>query len=193
MAGESVAALIGSFTIVALAEMGDKTQLIAFSLASRYRRPWTVMLGILIATTLNHGLASSAGAWVATRLPESVLAWGFALGFIAFGVWTLSPDTADEPAEHRGWGPLVSTTVIFFLAEIGDKTQLATVALGARFASPVLVTVGTTAGMLAADGLAVLAATRFASSIPTSIVRKFAAGLFLLFGLLAAARALGLI
>ncbi len=106
-------------------------------------------------------------------MPERVLAWILAAGLVAFGVWTLAPDTAAEPAERRRWGPLVATAVIFFFAETGDKTQLATVALGARYAAPVTVTVGTTCGMLAADALAVFA------------------GLFFLFGAAAIARALG--
>jgi Ca2+/H+ antiporter, TMEM165/GDT1 family len=187
-----VGALLGSFVVVALAEMGDKTQLVAFSLASRYRRPWTVMLGILLATTANHALASSVGVWVSTAVPERLLSWGLGLSFVAFGLWTLFPDTADEPGMRR-WGPLASTTVIFFLAEMGDKTQLATVALGARYASTMVVTAGTTLGMLAADGLAVFAGTRLTELVPMRIVRRVAATLFFAFGLAAIARALGLV
>ena len=183
-------AFLVSCLVVALAEMGDKTQLIAFSLASRYRRPWTVMLGILVATLANHALASSLGAWAATKLSEQALGWLLGLGFIAFGVWTLFPDTAAEPGQRGGWGPLVSTTVIFFLAEMGDKTQLATVALGARFASTVAVTAGTTLGMLAADGLAVFAGTRVPATLPLTLARRIAAALFFLFGLTAILRAL---
>ncbi len=182
--------VLASFGVVALAEMGDKTQLIAFSLASRFRRPWIVMLGILIATTANHALASWAGAWVAAALPVSLLAWLLGLGFLAFGVWTLFPDTAAEPADRAGWGPLVTTTVVFFLAEMGDKTQLATVALGARFGAPVAVTAGTTLGMLAADGLAVFVGTRLATAVPMTLVRRVAAAVFLLFGAVAIAKAL---
>ncbi len=188
------AALLGSFTIVALAEMGDKTQLIAFSLSSRYRMPWTVMLGIFIATTLNHGLASSVGAWLGAHLSPVVLGWGLGVGFIAFGVWTLVPDEAGEPAPRRGWGPLLTTTVVFFFAEMGDKTQLATVALGARYGAPLTVTAGTTLGMLAADGLAVFVGTRLASVVPFRMVRRIAAALFFLFGvaaIVAAVRASG--
>ncbi len=186
-------AFLVSFLVVALAEMGDKTQLIAFSLASRFRRPWTVMGGILIATVVNHALASSLGAWVGSQLSERALGWTLGLAFLAFGVWTLVPDTAGEP-KHRGrWGPLVSTTVVFFFAEMGDKTQLATVALGARFASPAVVTAGTTLGMLVADGLAVLAGTRLAAVLPVTAARRIAALLFLLFGAAAILRALGVL
>ncbi|HET7341580.1 MAG TPA: TMEM165/GDT1 family protein [Methylomirabilota bacterium] len=183
-------ALVSSFVVVALAEVGDKTQLIAFSLGSGYRRPWLVMLGILIATTLNHGLASSLGAWVATVVPESVLAWALGLSFVAFGIWTLFPDQAEEPAARKGWGPLLSTIVIFFLAEMGDKTQLATVALGARFAAPLAVTAGTTLGMLVSDGVAVFAGAHASRFVPMVAVRRIAAALFFVFGALAIAHAL---
>ena len=186
-------ALATSFVIVALAEMGDKTQLIAFSLATRYRRPWTVMLGILLATLLNHALAATAGVWLARLVPATWLAVALGLTFIAFGIWTLVPDAPEEPAERPGWGPLVATCVIFFLAEMGDKTQLATVALGARFASTTLVTAGTTLGMLAADGLAVYAATRLHRLIPLRYLRLAAAGLFFVFGVGALAGAAGLV
>jgi len=186
-------ALWSSFAVVALAEMGDKTQLIAFSLATRYRRPWTVMLGILLATVLNHALAATAGVWLARLIPPWTLALVLGLTFIAFGVWTLFPDTAEEPGQHPGWGPLVSTTVIFFFAEMGDKTQLATVALGARYVSTVLVTAGTTLGMLAADGLAVFAAAKLDRVVPLRWVRLVAAALFFLFGLGALLGAAGLL
>src|SRR5258705_5228569 len=129
--------------------MGDKTQLVALSMASRYRRPWAVLLGILIATTVNHTLASSVGVWASTRVPATVVQWALVLGFIGFGVWTLFPDSSVELARRPAWGPLVTTAVGFFLAEMGDKTQLATVALAARFGSPAVVTAGATLGMLA--------------------------------------------
>ena len=185
-------ALWSSFAVVALAEMGDKTQLIAFSLATRYRRPWTVMLGILLATVLNHALAATAGVWLARLMPPTALAVILGLTFIGFGLWTLVPDTIEEPGQRPGWGPLTSTCVIFFLTEMGDKTQLATVALGARYASTVLVTAGTTLGMLAADGLAVLAAVKLGRLVPVLWVRRVAAALFFLFGLGALAGAAGL-
>jgi len=178
-----VVALLTSFLVVALAEMGDKTQLVALSMASRYRRPWTVMLGILIATTINHALASSVGVWAATRVPGAVVEWILGLSFIGFGVWTLVPDTYDEPTKRPAWGPLVTTTVVFFLAEMGDKTQLATMALAARFGSPAAVTAGTTLGMLAADALAVFAGNYLTTRLPITWIRRAAAALFFLFGL----------
>jgi putative Ca2+/H+ antiporter (TMEM165/GDT1 family) len=185
-------ALWSSFAVVALAEMGDKTQLIAFSLATRYRRPWIVMLGILLATLLNHALAATAGVWVARVLPPAALAVILGLTFIGFGIWALLPDATEEPDERPGWGPLASTCVIFFLAEMGDKTQLATVALGARYNSAVVVTAGTTLGMLAADGLAVLTAAKLQRLMPMGWWRRVAATLFFLFGLAALLGAAGL-
>jgi Ca2+/H+ antiporter, TMEM165/GDT1 family len=175
--------LLSSFAVVALAEMGDKTQLLALVLGLRYRRPWTVMLGILLATVLNHALAATAGAWSAAWLGRRALGWVVGLGFIAFGVWTLVPDRAEAPSEQGRWGPLVTTAVLFFLAEMGDKTQLATLALGARFGAPAQVTVGTTLGMLAADGVAVAAGARFADRVPLAVFRRVAAVLFFALGL----------
>jgi putative Ca2+/H+ antiporter (TMEM165/GDT1 family) len=181
--------LLASFLVVALAEMGDKTQLIALTLGLRYRRPWTVMSGILIATILNHSLAAALGAWGAAALDPRLLGWLVGLSLIAFGLWTLFPDRAPEPGTRPAWGPLLTTSVVFFFAEMGDKTQLATVALGARYAAPVTVTLGTTAGMLLADGLAVFAGSRFASAIPLPLFRRLAAAVFFLFGILSIAAA----
>src|SRR5262245_33190068 len=176
-------ALLSSFTVVALAEMGDKTQLIALTLGLRYRRPWLVMLGILLATLFNHALASTVGAWGAARLGSLTVSWVLGLSFIAFGIWSLAPGRVEEPTDWRRWGPLVSTSVVFFLAEMGDKTQLATVALGARFASTVQVTIGTTLGMLVADSIAVFAGSHFAERVPMRLFRCVAAMLFFVFGL----------
>ncbi|HEX3178924.1 MAG TPA: TMEM165/GDT1 family protein [Methylomirabilota bacterium] len=182
---------LSSFVVVALAEMGDKTQLIALTLGLRYRKPWLVMLGILLATLLNHALASAVGAWGAARIDPVMLGWVLGVSFIAFGLWTLVPDRAHAPAEARRWGPLLTTGVVFFLAEMGDKTQLATVALGARFASTVQVTAGTTLGMLTADGLAVFAGAHFAERVPMRLFRGVAAALFFLFGVASIAAAMG--
>jgi Ca2+/H+ antiporter, TMEM165/GDT1 family len=181
-----------SLLVVALAEMGDKTQLIALSLASRYRRPWSVLGGIFIATLANHALASSVGVWVASRLSAAALGWVLGLGFIGFGIWTLFPDRVEEREPPGRWGPLLTTTVVFFLAEMGDKTQLATVALGARYHSTVAVTAGTTAGMMLADGLAVFAGTTLTRVLPMARLRLIAALLFFAFGLTAITASLGL-
>jgi putative Ca2+/H+ antiporter (TMEM165/GDT1 family) len=188
-----VTVLWSSFLVVALAEMGDKTQLVALSLASWCRRPWTVMAGILVATLANHALAAAAGVWAAHLLPRPWIAWILGLSFLAFGVWTLFPDRAGAAPGRRAWGPLVTSAVVFFLAEMGDKTHLATVALGARYDSVVAVTAGTTLGMLAADALAVFAGARLAERVPMERVRRVAAALFFLFGALAIAEALGLL
>src|SRR5215470_6387238 len=120
-------ALLTSFTVVALSEMGDKTQLIALTLGLRYRQPWLVMLGILLATLVNHALASTVGAWGAARMDPRTVSWVLGASFIVFGVWTLVPDRAEAPTADRRWGPLLTTAIVFFSAEMGDKTQLATV------------------------------------------------------------------
>jgi putative Ca2+/H+ antiporter (TMEM165/GDT1 family) len=177
-----VIALWTSFAVVALAEMGDKTQLIALALASRYRRPWTILGGILVATIVNHALAATVGVRLAAALPPGWLPWIVGLGFVAFGAWTLVPDRADARTTPAAWGPLLTTVVVFFLAEMGDKTQLATLALGARFHSALTVTGGTSLGMLAADGLAVLAGDRLSALVPLSRIRWAAAALFFAFG-----------
>jgi putative Ca2+/H+ antiporter (TMEM165/GDT1 family) len=175
-----------SFLLVAASEMGDKTQLLAFSLAGKFRRPWVVMAGILVATVANHALASSVGVLIAAHVGTRVMAAILAVTFIAFGVWTLRPDTLDEEAKPSRFGPFLTTVVLFFLAEMGDKTQLATVALGARYHDLVAVTTGTTLGMLAADGLAVALGDRLASRVQARWVRVVAATLFFVFGALSA-------
>jgi putative Ca2+/H+ antiporter (TMEM165/GDT1 family) len=174
-----------SFLLVFLSEMGDKTQLLAFSLATRFRRPWAIMAGILVATVLNHALASFSGSWIATHVPPNIMKIVLGVSFIAFGIWALFPDSAPESSrEQNRFGPFLTTTVLFFLAEMGDKTQLATVALGARYASPVLVTLGTTLGMLGADGLAVFLSEKLVKRVQTRTLRWIAAGLFFAFGII---------
>lgn len=182
--------IVTSFFLVAVSEMGDKTQLLAFSLASRYRRPWVVMAGILVATILNHALAASVGTWVSEHVPPRVMAGILAATFIGFGFWTLKPDTLEESKGPSGFGPFLTTTILFFLAEMADKTQLATVALAARYQSVVLVTIGTTLGMLASDGLAVFLGEKLAQRVSMKGIRIAAAGLFFLFGGLSAWAAL---
>jgi putative Ca2+/H+ antiporter (TMEM165/GDT1 family) len=173
---------VSSFGLVTLSEMGDKTQLLAFSLATRYRRPWIVMGGILAATVLNHALASGAGTWISIHVAPRTMSAILAATFIVFGLWTLRPDTLDEARGPERYGPFLTTTVLFFLAEMGDKTQLATVALAARYRSIAVVTVGTTLGMLASDGLAVFLGERFASRVPMPWLHRAAAAGFFLFG-----------
>jgi Ca2+/H+ antiporter, TMEM165/GDT1 family len=183
-------AIVSSFLLVAVSEMGDKTQLLALSLAARFRRPWVVMAGILTATIANHALAALLGSWVSEHVPARALAGGLAVLFVAFGIWTLRPDRLEDGPGEARFGPYLTTAVLFFLAEIGDKTQLATVALAAQFQSVVLVTIGTTLGMLASDGLAVFLGDRLADRLPMTWIRRVAAALFLVFGAAAAWRAL---
>jgi len=176
-------AVLNSFLLVFVSEMGDKTQLLALVLAARFRKPIPIMLGILVATVLNHALASYVGAFITNLVSAEILKWSLTLTFIGFGLWMLMPDK-DEGFDHRpGWGPFVTTTVAFFFAEMGDKTQLATVALGAKYAAPMQATFGTTLGMLAADGLAVIFGHRFTQKIPMKIVNRIASVIFVLFGL----------
>lgn len=177
-------AILTSFLVVAIAEMGDKTQLLALTLAARFQRPWTVMLGILLATVANHALAAAFGAGIAEWIGPRVMSEILGVSFIGFGFWTLVPDEEGE-TKDRDWGPLATTIALFFLAEIGDKTQLATIALGARFGSMPLVTTGTTAGMLVADGLAVWLGTALPERVPMVWMRRIAAGLFFGLGALA--------
>ena len=174
--------VLSSFALVAISEMGDKTQLLALSLASRYRRPWVVMAGILTATLFNHALASWVGAWISARISPQVMAGILGATFLAFGLWTLRPDRLEEGNQVDRFGPYLTTTVLFFLAEMADKTQLATVALAARYHSIVLVTAGTTLGMLASDGLAVFLGDRLAERVPMRWIRVAAATVFFGFG-----------
>lgn len=175
--------LLQSFLLVFASEMGDKTQLLALVLAARYRAPWTIMAGILVATVLNHGLASVAGGLLSAHFSPETLKWILAATFFGFAVWILIPDKEEDLKHEDRYGAFLTTVVVFFLAEMGDKTQLATLALGAKFTSAILVTVGTTIGMLAADGLVVFFGESLTKKIPMKWIRMFAAVLFALFGL----------
>ncbi len=163
--------------------MGDKTQLLALVLAARFRKPIPIMFGILVATLLNHALASYVGSYITNFFSAEVLKWLLALTFIGFGLWILVPDQSEELKTKADWGPFLTTAVAFFIAEMGDKTQLATVALGATFIAPATVTLGTTLGMLAADGLAVGLGHRFTDRIPMQWVHRVASAMFILFGI----------
>jgi len=165
--------------------MGDKTQLLAFLLAARFRRPIPIVIGILAATLLNHGLAGAFGARITTLLSPVVLRWSIGLLFLAMAAWTLIPDKIeDEEARSAArFGVFGATFVTFFLAEMGDKTQIATVAMAAQFPSVVQVVAGTTLGMLIADVPAVFLGQRFAARIPMQLVHTVAAILFALLGI----------
>lgn len=179
-------ALITSLGMVAFAEMGDKTQLLSFVLAARFRgQHWPIIAGIFVATLFNHALAALAGDWVAMKVSPDVLRWVLGLAFLAFAAWALIPDTLDESNENTTrHGAFLTTLVMFFLAEMGDKTQLATVALGAQFGSLIAVTMGTTLGMMAANIPAVLLGEALSKRFPLSKMRFVAAALFALFGAL---------
>jgi len=179
-------ALVISTGVVALAEMGDKTQLLAFILAARFKRPVPIVVGILVATVLNHGLAGALGAWITSVLRPDVLRWVLGGSFIAMAVWTLIPDKIEEEETQvaRQMGVFGATLVTFFLAEMGDKTQIATVALAAHYATPLWVIAGTTLGMLVADVPAVFVGNRFAAKIPMKLVQTIAAGIFAVMGVL---------
>lgn len=178
--------LLISTGVVALAEIGDKTQLLAFILAARFRKPVPIILGILCATVVNHAIAGALGAWITTLLTPELLRWVLGVSFLAMAGWTLIPDKIeeDETQVARRLGVFGATLVTFFLAEMGDKTQIATVAMAARFADPLLVVAGTTLGMLVADVPAVFVAERFAQRIPMRLVHGIAAAIFAALGVL---------
>ncbi|MFT4178765.1 MAG: TMEM165/GDT1 family protein [Thermomonas sp.] len=184
-------ALLVSTGTVALAEIGDKTQLLALLLAARFRRPWPIIAGILIATVLNHALAGWLGALAATWLTPDVLRWVVAASFIGIALWTLKPDTLEDDAKLPARGAFLATTTAFFIAEIGDKTQVATVLLAAKYSPLWQVVAGTTFGMLLANVPVVALGSRFASKLPLKAARIAAACVFLLLGLWAAVAGIG--
>ena len=171
--------------VVALAEIGDKTQLLAFILAARFRKPVPILLGILAATMLNHALAGAVGAAVSAFLGPDVLRWLLGLTFLAMAAWVLIPDSGDDLKTHGGaMGAFGAALVSFFLAEMGDKTQVATVALAARFEALTAVIAGSTLGMMMANAPAVLLGERAAHRIPVRLVHGLAALMFAALGVL---------
>jgi Ca2+/H+ antiporter, TMEM165/GDT1 family len=177
-------AFLVSTAIVALAEMGDKTQLLSFILAARLKRRVPIIFGILVATLANHFLAGGVGVWLASLVSPSVLKWAIALSFFVFGLWALKPDTLADDQKLRGTGVFFTTLVAFFFVEMGDKTQLATVALAARFDSLVAVVCGTTLGMMLANVPAVWLGETLAHRVNMKYMRWVAAALFFLLGAL---------
>ena len=183
-----VEAFFISTAIVALAEMGDKTQLLSLVLAARYQKPWPIVWGILVATLVNHALAGALGAWVVQWLGPELLRWGLGLAFIAMALWMLVPDKLDDEdgvREHPGWGVLMTTTVAFFLAEMGDKTQVATVMLAAQYQAFFWVVAGTTLGMLLANAPVVWWGDKLVRRLPIRWVHGISALIFLVLGVLA--------
>jgi putative Ca2+/H+ antiporter (TMEM165/GDT1 family) len=176
-------AFLVSTGVVALAEIGDKTQLLALVLAARFRKPVPIILGILVATLLNHFLAGAAGAWIANVVGPVTMRWILGLSFIAMAIWTMVPDKFDEDEQTTArYGVFVTTLVAFFLVEMGDKTQIATVALAAKYGSLVAVVSGTTLGMLLANVPAVLLGEVAAKKLPMRLVHGIAAAIFLVLG-----------
>lgn len=178
-------AFLTSTAVVALAEIGDKTQLLAIVLATRFARPWPIIAGILFATLANHALAATVGVQAAGLLQSAAFRYVVAASFVAMGLWTLVPDTfGDEDGPKPSTrGAFVTTLIAFFLVEMGDKTQIATVALGARYAEVAAVTAGTTLGMMIANVPAVVLGEALLRRVPLGLVRKVAAALFIAIGL----------
>lgn len=176
-------AFLVSTGIVALAEIGDKTQLLAFILAAKFRKPWPIILGILVATLANHGAAGALGSWITSILEPKTLRWVLGISFIVMAAWTLIPDKFEETdAKFTRFGIFGTTLVAFFLAEMGDKTQVATVALAAQYNALFSVVVGTTLGMMIANVPAVLLGDRIASRMPVRLVHAIAASIFAILG-----------
>ena len=170
--------------VVALAEIGDKTQLLAFILAARFKKPVPIILGIFLATVVNHGLAGALGAWITATVTPEMLRWVLGVSFIGMAVWTLIPDKIEdeETQTAQRFGVFGATLITFFLAEMGDKTQIATIAMAAHYPSPLLVVIGTTLGMLIADVPAVLVGDKLADRIPMKLVHGIAAAIFAALG-----------
>ena len=176
--------LLVSTGVVALAEIGDKTQLLAFILAARFKKPLPIIIGILAATVINHGLAGALGAWITSTISPEVLRWVLGASFIGMAIWTMIPDKIEEEETQiaQRFGIFGATFIMFFLAEMGDKTQIATVAMAAHYSAPLMVVIGTTLGMLIADVPAVFAGDNLANKVPMRLVHSIAAAVFALLG-----------
>jgi len=178
-----------SAAVVAVAEIGDKTQLLALVLAAKFRKPIPIILGILVATLANHAAAAAVGTWLTRVIGPDVMRWVLGISFIAMGIWTLIPDKPDlddeKPSTKDGWGVFSTTAAAFFLLEMGDKTQIATVALAAKYSNLALVTAGTTLGMMLANVPAVLLGDVAAKKLPLALVRAVAALIFVALGVVA--------
>ena len=180
-------AFLISTGIVALAEMGDKTQLLSLVLAARFRKPWPIVLGILVATLANHGLAGAVGSWITTIMGPDLLRWILGASFIAMAVWMLIPDKLDDDDGDSAprMGVFLTTVVAFFLAEMGDKTQIATVMLAAQYQAWFAVVAGTTLGMMLANAPVVWLGDAITQRVPLRLVHMVSAGIFAVLGLIA--------
>ena len=179
--------LLVSTGIITLAEIGDKTQLLALVLAARFRKPWPIVLGIFTATVVNHGLAGAVGAWVNTMIGPDVMRWILGLSFIGMAIWMLIPDKLDDDgvSEQSRWGVFGTTVVAFFLAEMGDKTQIATVMLAAQYNAYLWVVLGTTLGMMLANAPVVWLGDKLVKKVPIRMVHIISAVIFLVLGVVA--------
>ena len=178
--------LLVSTGVVALAEIGDKTQLLALVLAARFRKPVPIILGIFASTLLNHALAGAVGAWLTALIGPDALRWILGVSFIAMAVWIMIPDKLDgEESSTPRFGVFLTTFVAFFMAEMGDKTQIATVMLAAKYSNVVMVVIGTTLGMMIANVPAVLVGEGVARRVPLKVVHSIAAAIFAVLGVLA--------
>ena len=181
----TIEAFLVSTGVVALGEMGDKTQLLAMLLAVKFRKPVPIVLGILVATLANHATAGLVGAWIAAVLGADVLRWVIGGSFIAMAGWMLVPDQIDiDTTTTPRFGVFGTTLIAFFLAEMGDKTQIATVALAARYQDLFAVVAGTTLGMLIADVPAVFIGDKLARKVPIRLIHAIAVGIFAVLGVL---------
>lgn len=180
-----IESLLVSTGVVALAEIGDKTQLLAFLLAARFKKPVPIILGILAATVVNHGLAGAVGAWITHSVSPEILRWVLGASFIGMAIWTMIPDEIEDEESQvaKRFGVFGATLITFFLAEMGDKTQIATIAMAAHYADPILVVIGTTLGMLIADVPAVFVGDKLANKIPMKLVHSVAAAVFAVLGI----------
>ena len=187
-------AFLVSTGVVALGEMGDKTQLLAILLAATFRKPWQIVAGIFTATIINHALAGAVGGWVTQAMGPNVLRWVIGGSFLAMAAWMMIPDKIEDDAAKtsHAFGAFGTTVITFFLAEMGDKTQIATVAMAAHYATPLLVVIGTTLGMLIANVPVVLAGNFAADRLPLTLIRRLAALAFAVLAVYAACQALGL-
>jgi len=176
-------AFLVSTGIVALAEIGDKTQLLAFVLAAKFRRPLPIVAAIFIATIANHAFAAAIGTWITGLLGPDILRWVLGVSFLAMAAWTLVPDKLDdEDTRLAGYGVFMTTLIAFFVAEMGDKTQVATVALAARYDALIAVVCGTTLGMMIANVPAVYLGDRIANRVSLKLVHGIAAAVFAVLG-----------
>ncbi len=177
-------ALLQSFGLVAISEMGDKTQLLSLLLVLRYKKPWTIMAAIFFATIANHFGATWVGSFLSDLVPTVWLHYILAAVFFIFGLWILIPDKMDDVERSPHYGAFITTLVVFFLAEMGDKTQLATIVLGAQHQSVMMVTIGSTLGMMVSNALGVFGGERLVKVLPMNYIRYGASALFFIFGLL---------